>query len=388
MKIRKAHKFKLKIDKTLNKKLWQYAGHSRFVWNYFWRINQERLKNGHKIMRYGEMDYWSKLMKKSEEYNFLAEAPAHIIQQKLKDLDRAYMDAFDKKQRNKRLPTKRKKQLHSSFRFPLPKQIVIDNRRIKLPKIGWIGFYKSQEITGDVKNVTVSHQSGGWYISIQVEQDIETIHVANDNNKVIGIDVGIAKFATCATLNSDQVYLPKHVYRTIENRLGKEQRKLKHKQKFSRNWVKQTKKICKLHSKIANIRNDYLHKISSEICKNHATIFIEDLKVSNMSKSAKGTELNPGKNVKAKSGLNKSILDQGWYKFRQQLEYKSNWQGGKVIAVEPKYTSQTCSSCGDKSKENRLSQSKFVCQKCDFVINADVNAARNILAAGLSRVGL
>ena len=81
MKIRKAYKFKLKIDKTLNKKLWQYAGHSRFVWNYFWRINQERLKNGHKIMRYGEMDYWSKLMKKSEEYNFLAEAPAHIIQQ-------------------------------------------------------------------------------------------------------------------------------------------------------------------------------------------------------------------------------------------------------------------------------------------------------------------
>ena len=139
--------------------------------------------------------------------------------------------------------------MHSSFRFPLPKQIVIDNRRIKLPKIGWIGFYKSQEITGKVKNVTVSHQSGGWYISIQVEQEIETIHVANDNNKVIGIDVGIAKFATCVTLNSDQVYLAKHVYRKIEDKLRKEQRKLKNKQKFSRNWVKQTKKICKLHIK-------------------------------------------------------------------------------------------------------------------------------------------
>lgn len=332
------------------------------------------------------MDYWSKLLKDSDKYNFLAEAQAHTIQQKLKDLDKAYMDAFDKKQANKRMPKKRKKQLHSSFRFPQAQHFEINNRRVKLPKIGWVGMHKSQEIVGKPKNITISHKAGYWYMSVQVEVEITQRDLANDS--AIGIDVGIAKFATCATANRECIYDPKNSLRSIEDKLTKEQRKLKHKKKFSNNWVKQKRKIQNIHSKAANIRNDHLHKVSTEICKNHAMIFIEDLKVSSMSKSAKGTQEQHGKNVKAKSGLNKSILDQGWYKFRNQLEYKSHWQGGIVIAVEPRYTSQTCSNCGNKAKESRLTQSSFVCGSCGFEVNADVNAARNILAAGLSRVGL
>jgi len=386
MKIRKAYRFRLKTNDQLEQKLWTFAGHCRFVWNYFWRINQDRLKQGHRIMRYNEMDYWSKLLKQSDEYGFLADAQAHIIQQKLKDLDRAYMDAFDKKQSNKRIPKKRKRQLHSSFRFPSPQQFVIENRRVKLPKLGWVIFHKSREIVGEPKNITVSHHSGHWYISIQVEQTLETRMTANDN--AIGIDVGIAKFATCATVNGDYIYEPVNTYRKSQLKLAKEQRKLKHKKKFSQNWIKQNRVIQKIHSKTANARNDHLHKISTEICKNHAKIIIEDLKVSNMSKSAKGSSEKHGRNVKAKSGLNKSILDQGWYKFRSQLEYKSNWNGGEVIAVPAHFTSQTCSSCGYKSKENRQSQSAFRCVGCELEINADINAARNILAAGLSRVGL
>jgi putative transposase len=386
MKIRKAYKFRLKTNNAIDQKFWLFAGHCRFVWNYFWQINQNRLSQGQKIMRYNEMDYWSKFLKDSDKYNFLAEAQAHIIQQKLKDLDKAYMDAFDKKQPNKRMPKKRKKQLHSSFRFPQAQHFEIDNRRVKLPKIGWVGFHKSQEIVGKPKNITISHKSGHWYMSVQVEVEVTQRDIANDT--AIGIDVGIANFATCATVNSDCIYEPKNSFRSIETKLAKEQRKLKNKKKFSNNWVKQTKKIQNIHSKAANIRNDHLHKVSTEICKNHAMIFIEDLKISNMSKSAKGTQEQHGKNVKAKSGLNKSILDQGWYKFRNQLEYKSHWQGGVVVAVEPRYTSQTCSNCGNKAKESRLTQSSFVCVSCGFEANADVNAARNVLAAGLSRVGL
>ena len=386
MKIRKAYKFRLKTNDAIDQKFWLFAGHCRFVWNYFWQINQNRLSQGQKIMRYQEMDYWSKLLKDSDKYNFLAEAQAHIIQQKLKDLDKAYMDAFDKKQPNKRMPKKRKKQLHSSFRFPQAQQFEINNRRVKLPKIGWVGFHKSQEIAGKPKNITISHKSGHWYMSVQVEVEVTQRDIANDT--AIGIDVGIAKFATCATVNSDCIYEPKNSFRSIEAKLAKEQRKLKHKKKFSNNWLKQKRRIQNLHLKAANIRNDHLHKVSTEICKNHAMIFIEDLKVSNISKSAKGTQDKHGKNVKAKSGLNKSILDQGWYKFRNQLEYKSHWQGGVVVAVEPRYTSQTCSKCGNKAKESRLTQSSFVCVNCGFEVNADVNAARNVLAAGLSRVGL
>ena len=101
-----------------------------------------------------------------------------------------------------------------------------------------------------------------------------------------------------------------------------------------------------------------------------------------MSKSARGTIENPGTNVSAKSGLNKSILDQNWSEFRRQLEYKSDWYGAEVIPINPKYTSQRCSECGHTSQENRKTQAEFVCVSCRFSLNADRNAAKNILAAG------
>lgn len=366
--------------------LWQYAGCCRFVWNYFWRMNADRLGAGQRILRYQEMDHWSKWLKQSDKYGFLADAPAHIVQQKLRDLDRAYSDAFDKNQPNKRLPKKRKRHLHSSFRFPSPSQFVIEGRRVKLPKLGWMRFYKSQDIKGEPKNITVSYHAGHWYLSIQVEQVLSVLQPANDS--AVGIDVGVAKFATCVSTTSERIYAPLNAYRKREDKLAKAQRKLKHKQQFSNNWKKQHKEIQKHYSKIANARHDYLHKISTEICKNHAMIFIEDLQIANMSKSAKGTIENPGKNVQAKSGLNKSILDQGWHRFRRQLEYKSAWSGGYIVAINPKHTSQKCSCCGYVSKHNRQDQATFHCTHCDFETNADINAARNILAAGLCRDGL
>jgi len=170
----------LKTNSDLEHKLWTFGSHCHFVWNYFWRLNKYRLSQGYCIMRYNEMDYFLKLLKKSYEYDFLAESPAHLIQQKLKDLDKAYRDAFDKKQQNKRMPTKRKKNLHSSFRYPVPNQMKLDNRRIFLPKLGWIGFYSSRKIDGDIKNATILYHGGHWYVSIQIEKEIEI-----ENKKMI-----------------------------------------------------------------------------------------------------------------------------------------------------------------------------------------------------------
>ena len=164
--------------------------------------------------------------------------------------------------------------------------------------------------------------------------------------------------------------------------MAKEQRKLSRKVKKSNGWLKQKYKVQKVHKKISNARNDFLHKCSTNLCKNHALIVLEDLKVRNMSSSAKGSIEEPGKNVAAKSGLNKSILDQGWYEFRRMLEYKQEWTGGQLITIPPQYTSQKCSKCGHTEKENRVTQSDFKCKKCSFNINADINAASNILAAG------
>ncbi len=126
----------------------------------------------------------------------------------------------------------------------------------------------------------------------------------------------------------------------------------------------------------------YLHKTTTTISQNHAMVCIEDLQVRYMSKSAAGNAEAPGRNVKAKSGLNQSILDQGWFEFRRQLEYKQTWRGGQVVAVNPRNTSRTCPCCGHVSAENRQTQARFACVECGFEENADLVGAINILAAG------
>ena len=198
----------------------------------------------------------------------------------------------------------------------------------------------------------------------------------------VGIDMGVKNLAT---MSDGTVIEPKNSYRKHEDKLKKEQKKLSKKVKFSKNWCKQKKKVQRAHRKIANVRKDFLHKQSTIISKKHATIVVEDLKIKNMSRSAKGTLEQPGKNVRAKSGLNKSILDQGWGMFREMLRYKLERLGGKLIQVPPQYTSQTCSQCGYVNKANRPSQAKFHCLSCGYENNADVNAAINILhRAGLT----
>ena len=175
--------------------------------------------------------------------------------------------------------------------------------------------------------------------------------------------------------HNNRVFLPKFGWIRYQCALS-------HKVKFSNNWKKQKARITQLHSTIANIRKDTLHKTTTTISQNHAMIVIEDLQISNMSRSAKGTATEKGRNVRQKSGLNRSILDQGWFEFRRQLEYKQQWLGGEVLAVPAHYTSQRCSCCGTVSKDNRQSQAKFTCVSCGYETNADLNAAKNILAAG------
>ena len=152
--------------------------------------------------------------------------------------------------------------------------------------------------------------------------------------------------------------------------------------KFSKNWCKAKKRVQSTHIRISNARCDYLHKATSEIASNHALVCIEDLQVKNMSASAKGTALKPGKNVKAKSGLNKSILDQGWFEFRRQLEYKLAWAGGVLVAVPAHHTSQECPLCGHTDKANRRTQASFECVACGYANNADVVGAINVLERG------
>jgi len=223
-----------------------------------------------------------------------------------------------------------------------------------------------------------NYEAGGkWFASIQTEREVEQPIPAATS--AIGIDRGITRFATMsdgsfiASLNS---------FKKHEQRLARYQRRMSCKVKFSKNWNKAKRKVQKIHTHIGNARQDFLHKATTAISQNHAMVAIKDLQVGNMSKSSKGTTDTSGKNVAAKSGLNKAILDQGWGKFRRQLEYKLNWNGGMLIPVPAHYTSQTCLACGHIAKENRLTQARFACVDCGHEENADVVGAMNVLARG------
>lgn len=378
MKLRKAYKFRIKLSQDQLLKLEQFAGCCRFIWNKALKMSLDRLNNKQYIVWYNESALWLKLWKQSEEYGFLDDCHSQVLQQKLKDLDKAFKDGFDKKQPLKRIPKFRKKGIHDSFRYP--QGFKIDNKRIYLPKIGWVGFFKSQDILGTPKNITISRRGKHSYCSIQVEIELEkpTTTATSD----IGIDMGINKFVA---ISNGEYVNPANMFRKLEKRLAKEQRKLSRKKKFSNNFHKQNKRIQHIHSKIANSRLDFLHKLSTTLSKNHALIAVEALKIKNMSKSAKGTVDGHGRNVKAKSGLNKSILDQGWGIFRTLLKYKLDWNGGIYIEVPPKHTSQKCNKCNTVDKGNR-NASAFECLNCGHKDNADINAAKNILVAGHAMV--
>ena len=320
------------------------------------------------------MCWFLTLWKKSTEYSFLKKANAQSLQQTLRSLERAIKDGFDKKQALKRMPRMKKRGRHDSFRCP--QKFKLDGNRVYLPKVGWVRFFKNRSAEGTPRNMTVSRKGKHWYVSIQTEMEVkEPVHTSSS---IVGIDMGVARFATL----SDGSYIePLNSFKKMEDKLAKEQRKLAKKKKFSSNWRKQKARITKIHINIADARKDYLNKASNTISKNHAVVVLEDLRIKNMSGSAKGTTENPGRNVRAKTGLNKSILDQGWFEFRRQLEYKQLWRGGKVVAIPPKNTSRTCPECGLVSSKNRKTQSKFACE-CGYRNHADHVAAINILAAG------
>lgn len=376
--IRKAFKFRLNTKAKHEQCLTAYAGGLRFIWNKALAINLSRLREGYGLLWYPEMDFWTKQWKASEDYGFLKDIPSQAIQQKLKDLDKAFKDAFDKTQPLKRIPVfKKKSQCMDSMRFPQGFKVDQANSRVFLPKLGWISYRNSREVVGEVKNVTVSRQGKHWFASFQTEYAVDELQ--HPSTSIVGIDLGVKRFAT---LSNGRFYAPLNAFKQMQARLAKLQRQLKHKVKFSQNWKKLQVKIRKLHARIANARQDYLHKISTEISKNHAIVVVEDLKVRNISASAKGDSVNPGKQVKHKSGLNRSILDQGWGMFVDQLSYKQNWLGGQLLKVNPQYTSQTCPCCQHISRHNRQTQADFHCQECGYRNHADIVGAINIVTRG------
>lgn len=374
-----AFKYELMPNGEQQRHMRRFAGSCRFVFNKALALQKDRYERGEKKLGYAGLCKLLTEWRNSTETAWLADAPVHPLQQTLKDLERAYSNFFAKRAD---FPRFKKKGRHNSFRYPDPKQIKLDqaNSRIFLPKLGWLHYRNSRDVLGVVKNITVSQSCGKWFVSIQTEREVEQ---SIPNGGAVGIDMGITRFVT---LSDGSFYAPINSFKRHETALRKAQQTMSRKVKFSSNWKKAKARVQKIHARIGNARRDYLHKTSTTISQNHAMVCIEDLQVRNMSKSAAGTTDEPGRNVRAKSGLNKAILDQGWGEFRRQLDYKLAWNGGHLIAVPPQNTSRTCPCCGHVSKDNRQTQARFECMECGFEGNADVVGAINVLRAGHARL--
>ena len=369
MILRKGYRFQLKPTTQEKSLLRQFVGCARFVWNAVLSLNELLAEHGEKRFRYSGM--CSYLVHLKAENEFLRDAPSQPLQQALRDLDLAYSRAFDKKL-PARMPHKKYKGRPAGIRFP--QGFRVNGSGVFLPKIGWIGFRKSREIEGTIKNITVSHDGVRWYVSMQTEREIpDPVHPSTSE---IGIDLGVNRFAAC----SDGTFLEgSNSFQKHQSRLALLQGRMAKKNKYSANWWKARLCVTRLQRKIKDTRGDMLNKASTTISKSHAVVVMEDLRITNMTASAKGTIEEPGTRVSAKSGLNRRVLDQGWGEFRRQLGYKLEWLGGILYLVDPKNTSRTCAECGHVSADNRQTQAEFRCVGCGHSDHADTNAAINIL---------
>lgn len=319
-----AFKYELMPTGEQQRDMRRFAGSCRFVFNKALALQKERHEQGEKKLGYAGLCKLPTEWRNGTETPWLKDAPTHPLQQTLKDLERAYTNFFAKRAA---FPRFKKKGQGDSFRYPDPKQSKLDQStsRLFLPKLGWLRYRNSRDVLGEVKQVTVSASGGKWFVSIQTEREVEQ---SVPNGGAVGIDMGIARFAT---LSDGTFYTPLNSFKRHETALRKAQQAMSRKTKFSSNWKKTKARIQRIHSRIGNARRDYLHKTTTTISQNHAMVCIEDLQVRNMSKSAAGTAEAPGRNVRAKSGLNKSILDQGWFEFRRQL-WSTRWRGEAGIS--------------------------------------------------------
>jgi len=377
MIISKSFKYQLRLTPEQESLSNQIAGSCRYVWNRGLALKKELWEK--KKQNLSRFDLDKLLTEWKKEFEWLSLCPSQSLQQVNKDLDQAFKNFF----RGRGYPRFKKKAIHNSFRLPqgitLMNQLSKKVGQVQLPKLGIVRFTKSREIEGRIKHVTISKSCGKWYIAFNCEVDMP--QPGQIPQSAIGIDRGINTFAQCS---DGQAILGVSPLKKNLKKLAKLQRRLSKKKKFSSNWRKARQKTEKLYYHIANVRKDFLHKVSTQLAKSHSLIVMEDLRTKDMAKSAKGTKENPGQNVKAKSGLNRSILDQGWHTFQNHLSYKLDWRGGRLILVDPKNTSLKCRICGHVSKENRINQAKFQCVQCGHTENADLNASINILAEGHS----
>lgn len=379
MLLRKAHVYRLYPTPEQAETLGAWVGAVRFVFNLGLEQRRDWFRPGR---RFNYASQCREVTALRAEVDWLREVPVHALQQGMKDLDRAYQNWWAGRAA---APTPRKRGQRDTMRFPDPATFAFRriSRRVgevKLPKLGWVRLRWDKAIPGEVKNITVARRAGMWTVAAQYEH--EMAEPEPSTLPAVGVDRGVAVFAA---LSDGVMIAPANHGKKALKALARAQRRLARKKRGSNNRRKQVRRIARLHMRIANARKDFLHKVSTTIAKSHGVVVMEKLEIRNMVRSARGTAEEPGRSVRAKAGLSRSILDQGWGMFGQFLRYKLPERGGEVREVVPQNTSRTCSACGIVDAENRRGQ-RFHCVACGHEAHADTNAAIEILRRGTARM--
>ena len=353
-----------------------HCAHARYVWNL--AVEQHSHWHPGRTSAPGYLEQSRQLTAARTEHDWLAAGSQMVQQQALRDFAQA-MAAFFDPANPAGPPSWRKARRDEGFRIVGRRGRQWDVRRLNrkageawIPKVGWVRFRWSRAVPPGVKSYRVTmDRVGRWHIAFAAIPDLVP---GPGNGEVVGIDRGVA---VSAALSTGELLHVSGLTVRERKRLGRLERKLARSRRGSERRKGVRLAIARLKARETDRRKDWAEKASTYIARRFDLIRVENLQIKNMTRSARGTPQNPGRNVGQKIGLNREILRSGWGLLVRRLEQKAP---GRVEKIRPAFTSQRCSACGQVDPKSRESQADFRCTACGYACNADVNAARNIAA--------